>query len=142
MICYNCSHKCDLFGGRTGRCHARSEKDGAIVCDNYGAVTSLALDPIEKKPLARFFPGSMILSVGSLGESDEVQAELFEDVVEEIEVSLDGDAVAKDGCIPSDADPVSDEAEEGTAQDDAPEAAFLAAEEEKFLAPARFSRRD
>ena len=34
---------------------------------NYGRVTSAALDPIEKKPLARFYPGSMILSVGSFG---------------------------------------------------------------------------
>ena len=67
MICDNCSHKCDLSVGRTGRCHARSEKNGAIVCDNYGAVTSLALDPIEKKPLLMFRPGSRILSAGSYG---------------------------------------------------------------------------
>ena len=67
MICENCSHRCDLSEGQTGRCHARSNRGGAIVCDNYGAVTSLALDPIEKKPLAMFHPGSMILSAGSYG---------------------------------------------------------------------------
>ncbi|MCR5688159.1 MAG: radical SAM protein [Lachnospiraceae bacterium] len=67
MICSNCSHNCDLTGGATGLCHARSEKDGRIVCDNYGYVTSLALDPIEKKPLAMFRPGSRILSAGSYG---------------------------------------------------------------------------
>ena len=40
---------------------------GKIICANYGHVTSLALDPIEKKPLARFYPGSLILSAGSYG---------------------------------------------------------------------------
>ena len=67
MICDNCSHNCDLSEGKTGLCHARSASGGKIVCDNYGAVTSLALDPIEKKPLAMFHPGSMILSAGSYG---------------------------------------------------------------------------
>ncbi len=67
MICTNCSHNCDISEGLTGKCHARSCIGGKIVCDNYGAVTSLALDPIEKKPLAMFHPGSMILSAGSYG---------------------------------------------------------------------------
>ncbi len=67
MICDNCSHNCDIPEGGTGLCHARGEKEGAIVCKNYGAVTSLALDPIEKKPLSMFHPGSMILSAGSYG---------------------------------------------------------------------------
>ena len=67
MICDNCSHNCDLSEGKTGLCHARSASQGKIVCDNYGAVTSLALDPIEKKPLKMFHPKSMILSVGSYG---------------------------------------------------------------------------
>ena len=42
-------------------------KDGKMVSDNYGRLTSIALDPIEKKPLNHFHPGSMILSVGSYG---------------------------------------------------------------------------
>ncbi|MCR5673505.1 MAG: radical SAM protein [Lachnospiraceae bacterium] len=67
MICDNCPHNCDLKEGATGLCHARSVKDGKVTCDNYGAVTSLALDPIEKKPLKMFMPGSMILSAGSYG---------------------------------------------------------------------------
>ena len=67
MICTNCPHKCDIQEGATGICHARSNRDGRLVCDNYGAVSSLALDPIEKKPLAMFHPGSKILSVGSYG---------------------------------------------------------------------------
>ncbi len=40
---------------------------GKSACENYGKLTSIALDPIEKKPLARFFPGSLVLSVGSFG---------------------------------------------------------------------------
>lgn len=67
MICDNCSHNCDLKEGQSGLCHARSNKGDTIVCDNYGSVTSLALDPIEKKPLAMFHPGSYILSAGSYG---------------------------------------------------------------------------
>lgn len=50
-----------------GFCRARENVDGTIVDRNYGLITSLALDPIEKKPLRRFHPGSMILSAGSFG---------------------------------------------------------------------------
>ena len=46
---------------------ARTVKDGKVTAANYGYLTGIALDPIEKKPLARFFPGSRILSVGSYG---------------------------------------------------------------------------
>jgi len=48
-------------------CGARRAKDGAVIPLNYGRCTSLALDPIEKKPLARFYPGSTIYSYGSFG---------------------------------------------------------------------------
>jgi pyruvate formate lyase activating enzyme len=53
--------------GHTGFCGARSNIEGQVKSTNYGRVTSLALDPIEKKPLLRFMPGSRILSVGSYG---------------------------------------------------------------------------
>ena len=67
MICTLCPHRCDIPEGRTGLCRARSNTGGAIVCGSYGRLTSLSLDPIEKKPLARFYPGSLILSAGSYG---------------------------------------------------------------------------
>ncbi len=51
----------------TGTCLARKCRGGRIVCANYGMVTSLALDPIEKKPLNMFYPGSYIVSAGSFG---------------------------------------------------------------------------
>lgn len=65
--CYICPHACTLNEGQVGICRARRNKHGAVVSDSYGRITSLALDPIEKKPLVRFMPGSMILSVGSFG---------------------------------------------------------------------------
>lgn len=65
--CEVCFRHCELKEGATGFCGARICRDGKVVADNYGYVTALALDPIEKKPLKRFFPGSRILSVGSYG---------------------------------------------------------------------------
>lgn len=67
VSCGICPHRCNLKEGQVGLCRARSNNGGKIRCDNYGLVTSLALDPIEKKPLHRFFPGSTILSAGSFG---------------------------------------------------------------------------
>ena len=67
MICELCFHRCDLSEGQTGFCRARACRDGEIVSLNYGKITSIALDPVEKKPLRRFHPGSKILSVGSFG---------------------------------------------------------------------------
>lgn len=66
-ICHTCFRHCSLADGETGNCHARENRDGIIAPKNYGFVTSVALDPIEKKPLSHFMPGSMILSVGSYG---------------------------------------------------------------------------
>ena len=66
-VCPVCPHHCRIAEGKTGRCRGRGTKNGKVVPLNYGCVTSLALDPIEKKPLRRFFPGSGILSVGSFG---------------------------------------------------------------------------
>ena len=67
VICNTCFHHCILNDGQTGYCRARWNKNGCICAKNYGQLTALALDPIEKKPLAMFFPGSLILSEGSYG---------------------------------------------------------------------------
>ena len=66
-VCPVCPHRCHIPEGKTGKCRARGTKDGVVVPLNYGFATSLALDPIEKKPLKRFHPGSRILSIGSYG---------------------------------------------------------------------------
>ncbi|MBQ2071718.1 MAG: AmmeMemoRadiSam system radical SAM enzyme [Oscillospiraceae bacterium] len=64
-VCPVCPHHCRIAEGKSGRCRGRGTKNGKVVPLNYGRVTSLALDPIEKKPFRKFFPGSGILSVGS-----------------------------------------------------------------------------
>ena len=65
--CEVCFHRCEIPEGGRGLCGARTCADGRVIPENYGRVTALALDPIEKKPLRRFHPGGMVLSVGSYG---------------------------------------------------------------------------
>lgn len=65
--CKVCFRHCEISEGGYGFCGVRTCMDGVIVPENYGMITSIALDPIEKKPLSRFMPGSRILSVGSYG---------------------------------------------------------------------------
>lgn len=65
--CYLCPHNCVIKPDGIGACRARKNIDGSLYSLNYGKITSIALDPIEKKPLYRFKNGSMILSVGTFG---------------------------------------------------------------------------
>ena len=65
--CEVCFRKCEIPEGKLGSCGARTCLDGAVRAANYGRITALQLDPVEKKPLRRFRPGSRILSVGSYG---------------------------------------------------------------------------
>ena len=65
--CSVCFRHCHLEEGKLGFCGVRSFDGEKVFPTNYGIITSLGLDPIEKKPLAHFHPGSMILSVGSYG---------------------------------------------------------------------------
>jgi pyruvate formate lyase activating enzyme len=65
--CELCPQACQIPAGQAGFCQVRRHLDGALVATNYGLVSSLALDPIEKKPLYHFFPGRPILSVGTVG---------------------------------------------------------------------------
>ena len=67
LTCEICPHHCRLSKGEVGKCRARYNDGEKIFALNYGRATSIALDPIEKKPLYRFFPGTNILSVGSFG---------------------------------------------------------------------------
>ncbi|MCR4990746.1 MAG: AmmeMemoRadiSam system radical SAM enzyme [Lachnospiraceae bacterium] len=66
-VCDVCFRHCDIKEGNIGFCMARGNVNGIIKPLNYGRITSLALDPIEKKPLKCFYPGKKILSVGSYG---------------------------------------------------------------------------
>ncbi|HHW26161.1 MAG TPA: AmmeMemoRadiSam system radical SAM enzyme [Firmicutes bacterium] len=67
VACELCPHGCVIPPGKYGICRVRQNLDGKLVSRNYGAVTSLALDPVEKKPLFHVHPGGMLLSVGSFG---------------------------------------------------------------------------
>lgn len=67
VTCDACPRHCKLEEGALGYCRARRCQDGRVLPDNYGRLTSIALDPIQKKPIARWMQGSTVLSVGSYG---------------------------------------------------------------------------
>ncbi len=67
MTCNLCPKGCNISEGKTGYCTARANTDGKIICQNYGKLTAISLDPIEKKPLNKFYPNTQVLSVGSYG---------------------------------------------------------------------------
>lgn len=66
-VCTICPRQCNLAEGQIGFCKARACFNNKIISLNYGRVSSVALDPIEKKPLYHFYPGNFILSVGGFG---------------------------------------------------------------------------
>ena len=65
--CMLCPHHCRIGEGRTGICHSRRNENGTLVSDVYGRPCALAIDPIEKKPLYHFHPGTQCLSVACTG---------------------------------------------------------------------------
>ena len=67
LQCTLCPHECIINDGKAGICRVRKNKAGQLQTDVYGIVSALNLDPIEKKPLYHFHPGSTILSIGSFG---------------------------------------------------------------------------
>ncbi len=65
--CHLCPHECIIGDGKLGICRVRKNREGTLFTLNYGKLTSYAYDPIEKKPLYHFYPGSNIFSIGSFG---------------------------------------------------------------------------
>lgn len=65
--CHLCPHECVLHPDDRGKCQVRRNIKGELIAENYGLVSAVQLDPIEKKPFYHFFPGSKILSIGSIG---------------------------------------------------------------------------
>jgi pyruvate formate lyase activating enzyme len=61
--CQMCPHYCKIVPGKSGLCRGRKNEDGKLWATNYGETTSVALDPIEKKPLYHFHPGEEIISI-------------------------------------------------------------------------------
>lgn len=66
-VCPLCFHHCALGEGEAGLCRARIGRRGGVEPLYYGKISALALDPVEKKPLRRFYPGRRVLSVGGFG---------------------------------------------------------------------------
>jgi len=67
LHCHLCVHECKIATGKVGVCRVRKNVEGTLRSLNYARVTSMAMDPIEKKPLYHFHPGSQILSLGTFG---------------------------------------------------------------------------
>ncbi|MGI6066909.1 MAG: AmmeMemoRadiSam system radical SAM enzyme [Bacillota bacterium] len=67
LACELCPRGCLIKPGATGFCRVRKNIDGVLYALNYGKYTALALDPIEKKPLYHYYPGSLVLSIGTFG---------------------------------------------------------------------------
>jgi pyruvate formate lyase activating enzyme len=65
--CQLCPHHCRIANGRTGRCQSRRNDNGELVSDAYGKPCALAIDPVEKKPLYHFHPGTSCLSLACTG---------------------------------------------------------------------------
>lgn len=65
--CDLCPRECKLREGQQGLCFVRACHDGEIVLTSYGRSSGFCLDPVEKKPLNHFFPGSAVLSFGTAG---------------------------------------------------------------------------
>lgn len=65
--CLLCPHYCVVLPSKRGLCGVRENNEGILYTLIYGKISSIALDPIEKKPLYHFYPGSSILSIGTVG---------------------------------------------------------------------------
>jgi pyruvate formate lyase activating enzyme len=65
--CLACAHKCIIRERKTGICGVRKNIDGELYLLVYGKIASLAVDPIEKKPIYHFLPSSKSLSIGTVG---------------------------------------------------------------------------
>lgn len=65
--CNLCNHRCRIAEGKTGICRVRQNKEGILYSLIYNTVSSEAVDPIEKKPLFHFYPGTYSYSLGTIG---------------------------------------------------------------------------
>jgi pyruvate formate lyase activating enzyme len=67
IVCEVCPRLCKLKDGQRGLCFVRMAEDGGIVLTTYGRSSGFCIDPIEKKPLNHFYPGTSVLSFGTAG---------------------------------------------------------------------------
>ena len=67
VSCILCPHNCIIENGKSGFCRVRKNINGVLYSLNYGKISAVNVDSIEKKPLFHFYPGKKILSIGSIG---------------------------------------------------------------------------
>lgn len=67
ISCFLCSHHCLISNGKFGICRVRENREGILYTHAYGELIARNLDPIEKKPLYHFFPGSKSFSIAAIG---------------------------------------------------------------------------
>jgi len=65
--CKNCAHYCQIAPNKRGICGVRENINGKLYALNYGKAVTIAIDPVEKKPLFHFLPGSETLSFATVG---------------------------------------------------------------------------
>jgi pyruvate formate lyase activating enzyme len=65
--CFLCPHKCRIAPAKSGLCGTRANREGTLYSVNYGVVSGISMDPIEKKPLYHYHPGEQIFSIGTVG---------------------------------------------------------------------------
>jgi pyruvate formate lyase activating enzyme len=65
--CELCPHGCQVKEGSRGICRVRKNIEGKLYAQNYGKVSAIAMDPMEKKPLYHYYPGKYVLSIGTIG---------------------------------------------------------------------------
>jgi pyruvate formate lyase activating enzyme len=67
VFCFLCSHHCRISNGKFGICNVRENKGGTLYTHSYGKLIAQNVDPVEKKPLYHFFPGSSSFSIAAIG---------------------------------------------------------------------------
>ena len=67
IVCHACPRLCKLQAGQRGFCFVRQNVEGRMVLTTYGRSSGFCIDPIEKKPLNHFYPGTSVLSFGTAG---------------------------------------------------------------------------
>jgi pyruvate formate lyase activating enzyme len=67
LECYLCAHNCHIKDGKRGICQVRENREGVLFSLNYGKLVSQNVDPIEKKPLFHFLPGTYSYSIATVG---------------------------------------------------------------------------
>jgi len=67
VSCFLCSHHCRISNGKFGICNVRENRNGVLFTHAYGELIARNIDPIEKKPLYHFLPGSKSFSIAAIG---------------------------------------------------------------------------